>query len=222
MNIVDAIIIICIILGAMGGLRRGLIKETVYLVGILLVLIISFHLKDYLATFMYKYLPFFNFHGSLEGVSALNILVYELIAFLVVFSVIYLILRIILKLTGIIETILKATIILGFFSKIGGAVLGAIEGYIIVFIVLFTLNQPFLNIKGMDDSKIGNFILDNTPFMSKATEGIRNAVYEIDDLADKYKNNKKLFNDEAIKLFIKYDIISEDNIDLLKEKGKLN
>ena len=38
MNIVDAVIIICIILGAMGGLRRGLIKETVYLVGILLVL----------------------------------------------------------------------------------------------------------------------------------------------------------------------------------------
>ena len=84
------------------------------------------------------------------------------------------------------------------------------------------MNQPFLNVKGMDDSKIGNFILDNTPFMSKATEGIRNAVYEIDDLADKYKNNKKVFNDEAIKLFIKYDIISEDNINLLKEKGKLN
>ena len=61
MNIVDAVIIICIILGAMGGLRRGLIKETDYLVGILLVLIVSFHLKDYVATFMYKYLPFFNF-----------------------------------------------------------------------------------------------------------------------------------------------------------------
>ena len=58
--------------------------------------------------------------------------------------------------------------------------------------------------------------------MSKATEGIRNAVYEIDDLADKYKDNKKVFNDEAINLFIKYDIISEDNINLLKEKGKLN
>ena len=58
--------------------------------------------------------------------------------------------------------------------------------------------------------------------MSKVTEGIINTVYEIDDLADKYKNNKKVFNDEAIKLFIKYDIISEDNINLLKEKGKLN
>lgn len=221
MNIVDAIIIICIILGAMGGLRRGLIKETVYLVGIILVLVVSFHLKDSLATLMYKYLPFFNFHGPLEGISSLNILVYELIAFLIVFSVIYLILRIILKLTGIIETILKCTIILGFISKICGAVLGAIEGYIIVFIVLFTLNQPFFNVTGMEESKLSNFILNKTPFMSAATEGIRDAVYEIDDLADKYKNNKKVFNDEAIKLFIKYDIISEDNINLLKEKGKL-
>lgn len=221
MNIVDAIIIICIILGAMGGLRRGLIKETVYLVGIILVLVVSFHLKDSLATLMYKYLPFFNFHGPLEGISSLNILVYELIAFLIVFSVIYLILRIILKLTGIIETILKCTIILGFISKICGAVLGAIEGYIIVFIVLFTLNQPFFNVTGMEESKLSNFILNKTPFMSEATEGIRDAVYEIDDLSDKYKNNKKIFNDEAIKLFIKYDIISEENVNLLKEKGKL-
>ncbi len=222
MNIVDAIIIICIILGAMGGIRRGFVKETVYLLGIILVLIVSFHLKDYLATFMYKYLPFFNFHGVFEGVSALNILVYELIAFLVVFSIIYLILRIILKLTGLIELILRATVILGFFSKIGGAVLGAIEGYIIVFVILFTLSQPFININGLDKSKLSNYILNNTPFMSKATKSIRNVVYEIDDLSSKYKTDKKEFNKETIELFIKYDIISDDNIKLLREKGKID
>ena len=59
MNIVDAVIIICIILGAMGGLRRGLIKETVYLVGILLVLIVSFHLKErHLCISIYHFLIF--------------------------------------------------------------------------------------------------------------------------------------------------------------------
>ncbi len=222
MNIVDAIIIICIILGAMGGIRRGFVKETVYLLGIILVLVISFHLKDYLATFMYKYLPFFNFHGVFEGVSALNILVYELVAFLVVFSVIYLILRIILKLTGLIELILRATVILGFFSKIGGAILGAIEGYIIVFVILFTLSQPFININGLDKSKLSNYILNNTPFMSKATKSIRNVIYEIDELSNKYKTDKKEFNKETIELFIKYDIISDDNIKLLREKGKID
>lgn len=222
MNIVDAIIIICIILGAMGGLRRGLIKETVYLVGIVLVLIISFHLKDYLATFMYKYLPFFNFHGPFEGISVINILLYELIAFLIVFSFVYLILRIILKITGLIEKLLKATIILGFLSKIGGAIIGALEGYIICFIVLFIFNQPFINITGLNDSKMSNWILNNTPIMSNAVEGTVNALKEIDELSDKYNDNRKTFNNEAIKLFIKYEIISEENVNLLKEKGKLN
>ena len=37
-----------------------------------------------------------------------------------------------------------------------------------------------------------------------------------------WKTKMATLNDEAIKLFIKYDIISEDNINLLKEKGKLN
>ena len=36
-----------------------------------------------------------------------------------------------------------------------------------------------------------------------------------------YKNNGKEFNQKAIELFIKYDIVSEENINYLREKGKL-
>ena len=151
MNILDALIIILLILGIMGGMRRGLIKETVLLVGLIFIIVVSFYLRTPIATFMYKTLPFFEFSGKFQGVAILNILLYELIAFLIIFSILYLILRILLKVTGIIEKILKATIILGIFSKIGGAIVGFIESYVIIFIILFIFSQPFLKITGMDD-----------------------------------------------------------------------
>ncbi len=222
MNIVDAIIIVCLILGIMAGLKRGLIREVVLLVGLVLALIISFNLRTPIATFFYKNLPFFSFKGIYNGVTILNILLYEIIAFLVIFSIIYLILRIILKITGLIELLLKATIILGIFSKIGGAIVGFIEAYLLVFIFLFVMSQPFINIRGLTDSKIANNILDHTPIVSNVVKNTRNAVLEINELKEAYKSDKKLFNEEAIKLFLKYDIISEENVELLREKGKLD
>ena len=219
MNILDALIIILLILGIMGGMRRGLIKETVLLVGLIFIIVVAFYLRTPLATFMYKTLPFFEFSGKFQGVTILNILLYELIAFLIIFSILYLILRIILKVTGIIEKILKATIILGIFSRIGGAIVGFIESYVIIFIILVITSQPFLKITGIDDSKVARKILNSTPIMSDAVSDIIKATDEVYNLATKYKGDR--FNEEAIDLFIKYDIITRENVDLLKEKGKL-
>lgn len=221
MNILDAVIIIFLILGIMAGFRRGLIKQVVLLVGLVAIVVISFYLKDPLSAFLYKNLPFFSFNGIFQGISVLNILIYELIAFLVVFSVLYLVLRILLKITGIIEKILKATIILGFFSKIGGGIVGFLESYVIIFIILFVFSQPFINISGMDESKLADKILVSTPVMSDAVKDTREVFEEIDKLSVLYKDKNKDFNEETIKLFIKYDIISEENINILKEKGKI-
>jgi len=219
MNIIDALIIIFIIVAMLGGFRRGLIKETVLLVGLVLSLIISFNLREVISTFLYKNLPFFSFGGIFSGVKILNILLYEVIAFLIIFSIVYLILRIILKITGIIEKILRATVILGFFSKIGGLIVGFIEGYIIVFIILFIMSQPFINIKEVKDSKYTSKILNNTPVLSKSIKNTKKVIDEVYLLAKDYKN--ETFNERAIELFIKYDIISTENVELLKEKGKL-
>lgn len=220
-SIVDALIVVIFILGIMGGLRRGLIKQAVLLVGLVAILVISFYLRGPISTFMYKHLPFFSFGGLFKGVSVLNILLYEVIAFLIVFSVLYLVLRVLLKISGLIEGILKATIILGFFSRIGGAIVGFIESYIIVFIILFIINQPFVNIKGVEESKLSNVILTKTPVMSGAVKNTKKVIDEIYNLEDVYKNNGKDFNEKAIELFLKYDIVSEENINYLREKGKL-
>ena len=221
MNILDAVIITILIVGVLGGMSRGLIKQAVLLIGLVVCLVFAFSLRTPIATFMYEYLPFFKFGGLFSGVSIINILLYELIAFLIIFSLLYLVLRILLKITGIIEKILDMTIILGFFSKIGGGIVGFIEAYILVFVFLFVCNQPFIRVTGLDSSKVGNFILDKTPVMSSAIEDTRKAINEVYTLTTKYKNDKNKLNQETIKLFIKYDIITEENVQKLREKGKL-
>lgn len=221
MNILDTVIITILIVGVLGGMSRGLIKQAVLLIGLVVCLIFAFSLRTPIATFMYEYLPFFKFGGLFSGVSIINILLYELIAFLIIFSLLYLVLRILLKITGIIEKILDMTIILGFFSKIGGGIVGFIEAYILVFVFLFVCNQPFIRVTGLDSSKVGNFILDKTPVMSGAIEDTRKAINEVYTLTTKYKNDKNKLNQETIKLFIKYDIITEENVQKLREKGKL-
>ena len=221
MNILDAVIITILIVGVLGGMSRGLIKQAVLLIGLVVCLIFAFSLRTPIATFMYEYLPFFKFGGLFSGVSIINILLYELIAFLIIFSLLYLVLRILLKITGIIEKILDMTIILGFFSKIGGGIVGFIEAYILVFVFLFVCNQPFIRVTGLDSSKVGNFILNKTPVMSGAIEDTRKAINEVYTLTTKYKNDKNKLNQETIKLFIKYDIITEENVQKLREKGKL-
>lgn len=221
MNILDAVIIIILILGIMGGFKRGFVKEVVLLIGLIAVLVISYYLKNPASTFLYKHLPFFNFNGIFKGVSVINILLYEVIAFLIVFIVLYLVLRVLLKISGLIESLLKATIILGFFSKIAGGVVGFIESYIIVFIILFIANQPFIRISGIEDSKVAKFMLNNTIILSGTVENTNKVIEEIYDLSKTYKNDGKEFNNKAIELFVKYEIISEENIEYLREKGKI-
>ena len=221
MNILDAVIIIILILGIMGGFKRGFVKEVVLLIGLIAVLVISYYLKNPASTFLYKHLPFFNFNGIFKGVSVINILLYEVIAFLIVFIVLYLVLRVLLKISGLIESLLKATIILGFFSKIAGGIVGFIESYIIVFIILFIANQPFIRISGIEDSKVAKFMLNNTIILSGTVENTNKVIEEIYDLSKTYKNDGKEFNNKAIELFVKYEIISEENIEYLREKGKI-
>ena len=135
----DIIIIMIILFGAIVGFKRGIIKQSVITVGMIFVLILSFILKNPVSSIMYEHLPFFSFGGLFENLAVLNIIVYEGFAFLLVFSVLSTILIILIKISSVFEKILRATIILAIPSKILGAILGAIEYYLIVFIILFIL-----------------------------------------------------------------------------------
>ena len=136
MNLLDSIIIVLFIVGILGGLKSGVIKSTVTLVGTIIVFILAFYLKNPLATILYTYLPFFDI---LNGAVVINILLYEFLAFLIAVAILSLALGILIKVSGFIEKVFNATIILGMISKLLGAIVGFVEAYVLIFILIYLL-----------------------------------------------------------------------------------
>ncbi len=223
MNIIDIIIILILLMGGIIGFKNGVIRQTVSFVGFFIVVILSYFLKDFVSVILYKFVPFFSFSGSLAGVTTLNILIYEVIAFLLVYVILMAIYHFIVRVTRIVETILKFTVILGIPSKLLGMVVGFIETYIMVFIGLYCLSLPIFQIPMMNESGVRNTILNHTPGLSSAVSKSLNVVNEFADLKEKYKDttNKNELNKETLDLFLKYNVVRYDTAKELVDSGKL-
>ena len=221
-SIVDAIIIVLLLFGALIGFKRGVIKSTVSFFGTLLVIILAFSLKNPLSELMYTYLPFFNFSGKLAGISVFNVLIYEGIAFLIIFSILEVLLKVVIFASGILEKILRLTIVFGLFSKILGLIFGFIEYYLIIFVFLFVFSNLSFSAPLIKESDFANKILMGTPFLGDVIENEATAVKEILELQNKYKDDKEGYNKEAFEILVKYDILSEEMAEKLINKDKLN
>ena len=224
MNITDILIIVFILLGAVVGFKRGFTSSLVNFIGVILVVVIAYFLKNPVGDFLMSFCPFFDFGGIIKGVTVLNIAVYQIIAFILVFSILMIGLKLLLMATGILETILKFTIVLGIPSKILGAIVGLIENYIIVFFVLYLLSMPnFLEVGFIKESKYREPILKNTPILSGVAESTLEVLDEFKGLTDKYEQseNSNEFNLETLDLFLKYRVVTVDTVKNLVESGKI-
>lgn len=223
MNIVDIVILILLAFGALLGFKRGFTRELVSLVGIFVILVLSFILKNPISVFLYNNLPFFNFGGIFKDVTVLNILVYEVISFFIVFFVLTVIFKLLLSITKIFEKILTATIILGIPSKILGAILGVIQYVIYIFIILYILRLPMFNINIVKDSKVASTILEKTPILNNVCDKTLDVFNEIIELKEEYEttNNVDEFNQKALNSMIDKGVISKDNAQRLIDKGKI-
>ncbi len=219
LSVVDAVILLFLLLGAVLGFKKGVIKSVVSFVGTILVFVLAFLFKNPLSVFLYTHLPFFN-----VGITVLNILIYEAIAFLILVFLFGIVLKVIIKISGLIETILKFTIVLGIPSKILGAIFGFLEMYVFVFAVLFLLVQFNVNSSLITESKMADFILGKTPIVSNIMEDSYSAIKEVIDLNKNYTTNQdtEKLNQDGLEILLKYDILSVENATLLQEKGKLN
>ena len=224
MNIFDIGIILILIMCAITGFKKGVIKETVSLVGIILVFIIAFLLKGYLGNVLCKYLPFFNFTGNLKGVVTLNILMYQLIAFFILYSILISIYAIILKVSGIIQKLVNLTIVLILPSKLGGAIVSFISGYIVMFVVLLTLAIPLKNSDLFMESNMVNKILYNTPILSSSTSNINNSIEEIYDLGEQLSKkaiNTNEANLKTLDVMLKHKVVNKKTVEQLVVLDKL-
>ena len=205
------------------GFKRGFLHSTVVFGGTILVVILSFIFKNYVSIILYENLPFLKFGGFFKNISVVNILFYEIVAFLIVTIVLSILLKIIIVISKVIEKILKLTIILSIPSKLAGAIIGAIEGYVIAFSLLYILSLPVFNIKELQDSKYRDVMLNQTPILSSLVNDTVVMLEDFEILKSDYSKDKDAqeFNREALDLFLKYDIISVESVDKLIEQEKL-
>ena len=223
MNVVDVIIIALLILGGVAGFKAGVIKKLTDFIGMFVVIILAFYLKNYISVIMYENLPFFNFFGLINGIDALNILLYEVIAFLVIFIALLFVLKVILMLTGLVEKILKATVILSIPSKLLGIVVGVIEMYVYLFLILVIVSLPIFDSSFLKNSKMNNFILNNTPVLSGVSEEIIDIYGDVYNIIDNRKNktNEQL-NEEILKVLIDKKVVTKESAKKLVDKNKIH
>lgn len=221
-TVIDAIIFLFLLGGLALGFKRGLIQSAVMFIGNIVLVTFAWLLKDALSVYFYTYLPFFKFGGFFEGVTVLNILIYQALAFLVIYVVLGAVLKLILKLTGILEKILKYTIVLGIPSKILGAIFGLLESFIILFFILFAMCQISYTKELVSDSIFAEKIIVNTPVLSRVANNSYKAITEIYELRDTLKGYRsKEVNTASLEIMLEYNIIGPDAVDKLIEKNKI-
>ena len=225
MNILDIVIALVLIMSAIIGFKRGAIKEVVSLVGIIIVFILAFSLKGVLGNVLCKWLPFFNFAGNLEGVTVLNILLYQLIAFLIIYSLLFSVYMIVVKISGIVQKIVHMTIVLWLPSKVIGAVVAFITGYVMVFVVLLALLIPLKDTDIFKNSKFANYIVYDTPILASSSENIStsiNEIYELGEDLSKGDISKNEANVKTMDILLKYKVVSAETARELVVLDKLD
>ncbi len=221
---VDIFVIAFILIGLILGMKKGLIKSAVSFIGLLAIVILSYTFRYKIAEFLIDKMPFFEFSGF-EGLTSLNILLYNVIAFVVIFIVLYCVLNIIITVTGFIDTLLKFTVIWVIPSKIGGAIIGALEAIAFVFIILFVLasfNGTSSMIRG---SKAANYVLEKTPIMGNFLYGISTGARDIYNDIEKMRNDNletKDINKSIMQMEISYGLITCEKAQELVDTGKVD
>lgn len=206
MNLVDIFFLLIILVCGLIGLKRGFFKELVLTVGYIILLIISYKLIT----------PTANLIISLVkvGNNPINLLIYQIIAFLVVFIILSIIFQLIVFLTNALEKLLNITIVLGIFSKILGFILGLVKGVIVAYLLslLFTLPM-FNNIPMFRNSTIKTELLTKMPNIK-----LNQIVNEI----SKLDINSNDFNKQVLQILIKYNILTKEKVIDMVKSGQLD
>ena len=223
MNFVYIIIIACVLAGIILGLKNGIIKTLVQLIGSVCVIILAYVLKDYLANILIDMMPFLNFGGAFSGLTSTCILMYQIISFVTIFVVLYCILNILINLSGIVEKIMKLTIVLSIPSKVLGALVGIVEGIYFAFLIVFVLFSLSLTTTYVDNSKFGKTVLEKTPFVNQVLAQTTLALEETNTMIKEYdKDDLKDLDTSILTTLIYYNLISKDKATQLIEDKKMN
>ena len=224
MKISEIVIIIIILLGALIGFKKGAIKEIFELVGTVSIIIIAYLLKGYLASFLIKLLPFFNFKGYV-GLYSINFLIYDVISFIIIFVLLYCILNILINLAGFIDKLINLSVIFALPSKIIGLVLGMVNALVFIFLLCYIAMQIPHTQKYVMESKVSTSILERTPIVNVVCS---KGILVSEDVYNKllgYSFNEEDTQDMNLQIatsVAKYGLVDKTLIQEAINAGKLN
>ena len=220
---IDIVIIIIFILGFLEGWRKGLLTSAINFLSSILIFVLALILKGPISLILIEHLPFITFGGIFEGITTINIILYEGIAFFIAIAILTILFRILIKLTGVLNKVINATIILGLPNKIGGAIINLLRYYIIAFVIIFIVSLIPKTSALVKESYISDNILNKTPILSSSTKNINKSLTEIYDLAIKIDENTTTedIDKQCLEILLKYGIISKETANNLNESGKL-
>lgn len=222
MNIIDVVIVLILLMGAVIGFKTGAIKKTVSFVGTFAIIIIAFIFKNDLSVLFYENLPFLDFWGPFQGLQVLNIIFYEIVAFLLVFTLLSILLRMLIVITGFAELLLKATIFLAIPSKILGIFVGFLEYYVYVFIGLFVISLPAFNFVDLNKSQFANTILHETPILTGLADDTVEVYTEVYNIVDnRGQKTSETLNQEVLTFMLEKKAITYESAKSLLEQNKI-
>lgn len=166
----DIILIILLIAGFFIGLRRGLVLQFIHLTGFIAAYVIAFIYYDNLAPKLNLWIPYPASADSNAFFASLNHLnleetYYRAIAFVLIFIAV----KIVWQIFGSMVDFLADLPILRTANRWLGGLLGFIEIYLVLFVLLYIgALTPYLSIdKMIDHSAIAHAIIENTPIFSE-------------------------------------------------------
>ncbi|HLR71094.1 MAG TPA: CvpA family protein [Pseudogracilibacillus sp.] len=167
---VDLILLVLLLFGFLMGLKRGFILQSFHLIGFIVAFVVAAVYYDTIAEKLSLWIPYPDLSSGSEWAAFLQSAplenaFYNAIAFAIIFFSIKIILQIIASMLDVVASLP----ILNSLNKIAGAILGFLEIYLIIFVVLFILAlTPIGNIQEwINDSFIALFIIDYTPYLSE-------------------------------------------------------
>ncbi|MFC4556625.1 CvpA family protein [Virgibacillus kekensis] len=167
---VDLILIALLIFGFFVGLKRGFILQAFHLLGFVAAFIVAAIYYDELAPRLALWVPYPELENQGAWADFLESLpiegaFYNAIAFAIIFFVTKVVMQIIASMLDFVAELP----ILNSVNKLLGSVLGFIEVYLLIFVVLYILAlTPLAGIQAwVSDSSVGLFILEHTPVLSE-------------------------------------------------------
>lgn len=172
---VNLMIVLLLIFGLVMGLKRGFILQVFHLVGFIISFVIAVIYYKELAPHLSLWIPYPEF--SEEGALALFLQAlpletgfYNAISFAIIFFGAKIILQIIASMLDFVAELP----VLHSINRLLGAVLGFLEIYLILFILLYIFAlTPITGIQAaINNSSVAMFMIEKTPFLSEALKNL--------------------------------------------------